>query len=75
MQEELAKRLKGRAEVYMVRDLIKDHFFGEGEPSDRFLDRVSNLVVLPYEGEGVYWYEAGPLRSAFPGPSRRPNSP
>ena len=64
-QEELAKRLKGRAEVYMVRDLIKDHFFGEGEPSDRFLDRVSNIVVLPYEGEGVYWYEEGRFDQPF----------
>ena len=33
VHEELARRLKDRAEVYMVRDLIKGHFFGEGEPS------------------------------------------
>jgi hypothetical protein len=65
VQEELAKRLKGHAEVYMVRDLIKDHFFGEGEPSKRFLDRVSNVVVLPYEGEGVYWYEEGRFDQPF----------
>jgi predicted AlkP superfamily pyrophosphatase or phosphodiesterase len=64
-QEELAKKLKGRAEVYMVRDLTRDHFFGEGEPSDRFLDRVSNIVVLPYEGEGVYWYEVGRFDQPF----------
>lgn len=65
VQEELAKRLKGRAEVYMVRDLIEGHFFGEGEPSARFLDRVSNIVVLPYEGEGVYWYEEGRFEQPF----------
>lgn len=65
VQEELAKRLKGRAEVYKVRDLIKDHFFGEGEPSTRLLDRLSNIVVLPYEGEGVYWYEEGRFDQPF----------
>jgi Type I phosphodiesterase / nucleotide pyrophosphatase len=64
-QEELSKRLKGRAEVYKVRDLIKERFFGEGEPSPRFLERVSNLVVLPYEGEGVYWYEEGRFSQNF----------
>jgi type I phosphodiesterase/nucleotide pyrophosphatase len=66
-QAELAERLKGRAEVHKVRDLIKDHFFGEGQPSARFLDRVSNLVVLPHEGEGVYWYEEGRFDQPFLG--------
>jgi predicted AlkP superfamily pyrophosphatase or phosphodiesterase len=66
-QQELSQRLKGRAEVYSVRDLIKDHFFGDGSPSTRFLDRVSNLVVLPFEGEGVYWYEEGRFDQPFRG--------
>ena len=63
----LSSRLQGRAEVHRVRDLIADHFFGEGEPSQRFLDRVSNLVVLPYEGESVFWYEEGRFQQSFYG--------
>lgn len=63
----LSDRLQGRAEVHRVRDLIADHFFGEGEPSQRLLDRVSNLVVLPYEGESVYWYEQGRFEQLFYG--------
>ncbi|HST05000.1 MAG TPA: alkaline phosphatase family protein [Chloroflexia bacterium] len=64
-QAELTARLEGRAEVHKVRDLIQGHFFGEGEPSARLLDRVSNLVVLPYEGEGMYWYEEGRFSQDF----------
>jgi Type I phosphodiesterase / nucleotide pyrophosphatase len=61
----LSDRLAGRAEVYRVRDLIAGHFFGAGEPSTRLLDRLSNLVVLPYTGEGVYWYEQGRFEQPY----------
>lgn len=61
----LSSRLQGRAEVRRVRDLIAGHFFGEGEPSERFMERVSNLVVLPYEGESVFWYERGRFEQNF----------
>ena len=27
--------------------------------TERFLDRVADLVVLPYAGESVYWHEPG----------------
>jgi hypothetical protein len=53
--------------VYKVADLIDQHFFGSGQPSQRFLDRVSNLVVLPYEGDSVFWYEQGRFDMSFLG--------
>jgi hypothetical protein len=63
----ISNLVKGRAEVYRVSDLIDQHFFGSGTPSQRFLDRVGNLVVLPYEGESVFWYEQGRFDQPFLG--------
>ena len=39
------------------RDLIEAGLFGPLPLSQRFLDRVGNLVVLPFAGESVWWYE------------------
>ena len=63
----LTDRLQGRAEVHYVRDLVDNHFFGPAVPSQRLLDRLSNLVVLPYEGESVFWYEQGRFEQLFKG--------
>jgi len=53
----IADHLAGQAEVYPVADLIARGFFGP--PAPRFLERVGNLVVLPYEGQSVYWRGGG----------------
>lgn len=57
--------LEGKAEVYKVQDLITDGFFGENLVSERFTDRVGNLVVLPYEGEAVWWFEKHKFQQNF----------
>lgn len=51
----LAEQLRGKAEVYLVSELIQQGFFGT--PSPRLLERVGNLVILPHPGENVWWYE------------------
>ena len=56
-QDYLARRLAGRAVVYRTADLIAAGFFGVAPVSETFLGRVGNLVVLPYRGEAVWWYE------------------
>ena len=56
-QDYLACRLAGRAVVYRTTDLIAAGFFGAAPVSETFLGRVGNLVVLPYRGEAVWWYE------------------
>lgn len=61
----LAARLEGRAQVAQVSDLISDGFFGSQPPSATLLARVGNLVVLPYGGECVWWYEKGRHEQAF----------
>ena len=57
MHDFLAGRLAGRAVVYRTADLIAAGFFGAAPVSETFLGRVGNLVVLPYRGEAVWWYE------------------
>lgn len=55
--------LQGKAEVYKTADLIQAGLFGT--PSQRLLERVGNLVILPYPGESVYWYQKGRHEQGF----------
>jgi len=41
----------------VTSELIGNGFFGSEAPSRRLLDRVGNLVILPYARETVWWYE------------------
>lgn len=52
----LEDRLKGRADVVCVSDLLSDKFFGSRPVSQRLIDRLGNLVVLPYLNESVFWW-------------------
>ncbi len=52
----LKERLSSIAEVYKTTDLIDQNFFGK-IISPAFLNRVGNLVILPFEGEAVWWKE------------------
>jgi hypothetical protein len=54
----LKGKLAGRAEMYETQKLIKDGFFGP-TISPEFNSRVGNLVILPYAGESVWWYQQG----------------
>ncbi|WP_069802916.1 alkaline phosphatase family protein [Thermogemmatispora onikobensis] len=63
----LSQALAGRAEVHRTQDLIAAHFFGRQAPSEVFLRRVGNVVLLPYEGESVWWFEKGRFQMRFRG--------
>jgi predicted AlkP superfamily pyrophosphatase or phosphodiesterase len=52
----LAERLEGAAQVCAVDELIARGVFGP-RTSERFRERVGDLVVLPQFGEAVYWRE------------------
>lgn len=54
----LSEKLKGKAEIHRTKQLIESGFFGK-EISNEFTSRVGNLVILPYAGESVWWYEKG----------------
>ena len=64
--ERLDKLLAGKAEVYKTEELIKQGFFGS-KISKTFLSRVGNVVVLPYAGESVWWYEEGVFKQRHKG--------
>jgi hypothetical protein len=63
----LRQCLNGRADVYTTQDLLAQHFFGLQEPSPTFLDRVGNVVILPYKYETVWWYEEDKFEMHFQG--------
>lgn len=63
----LERALDGRAEVYRVADLIAQEFFGPLPPAPVFLSRVGDLVILPYVGESVWWYEQDVFEQKFYG--------
>jgi hypothetical protein len=47
--------------------MIAEGYFGPQPPSQRFLDRVGNLVVLPYAGHSTWWFERGKFELAYRG--------
>jgi predicted AlkP superfamily pyrophosphatase or phosphodiesterase len=63
----LTKKLDGQAEVFEVSQLIKEGFFGNQKPSQNFLDRVGNLVVLSYNLHAAWWYEENKFEQLYYG--------
>jgi hypothetical protein len=66
-QARLEAHFAGKAEIHRVGDLIEEGFFGPGAPSETFLGRVGDLVILPYAGESVWWYQQGKFEQNFRG--------
>lgn len=52
----LSRKLKGKAQVMRTNEATKIGLFGIGKPRKRFLERVGNLLILPYENHTV-WFE------------------
>lgn len=65
-QDFFARRLEGKADVVKTETLISEGYFGP-EISQRFLERVGNLVILPYRYESVWWYEKDKFEQRFYG--------
>lgn len=61
----LKKQFQNKAEIYKTEELLKRGFFGKEAPSQLLLDRVGNLVVLPYEQEAIWWYEKNYFEQHF----------
>jgi hypothetical protein len=53
----LSRHLAGVAEVYQTADLIEAGLFGPTPVSASFQSRVGNLVILPFPGQSVWWFE------------------
>lgn len=63
----LNHRLEGKAWIYKTQTLIEQGIFGPLPVSPRFLERIGNLVILPYEKESVFWYERDRFDNHFRG--------
>lgn len=53
----LEQRLQGRADVRRVIEMIEQNYFGSTRPSAELMSRIGDLVILPYAGESVWWYD------------------
>lgn len=57
--ELLRRELADKAEVITVTEAVERGLFGLNQPSNRFLKRVGDILILPYEGYHV-WYKHEP---------------
>ncbi len=62
----LSSRLEGKAEVRRVADMMDEGYFGP-VVSQSLRDRAGELVILPYAGEAVWWYEKDHFEQRFRG--------
>ena len=62
----LSGAVGGRATVRRTQELIDDGILGP-PPHDALTARVGNVVVLPHDGESVWWYEAERFEQHFRG--------
>lgn len=66
-QSLLQKKLQDKALVVRSEELIDQNFFGSRAVSQTFLEKVGNLVILPFEQQSVWWYEKGVFEQHFYG--------
>jgi len=62
----LSVRLDGQAEVRKVAELAGEGYFGP-IVSPKFRARAGDLVILPYRGESVWWYEKDKFEQKYYG--------
>lgn len=63
--ELLKEKFKDKGEIYLVKDLIDKGVFIN--PSETFLSRMGNIVIIPYDGYGVWWFDKGKYEISLKG--------
>lgn len=63
--ELLKEKFKDKGEIYLVKDLIDKGVFIN--PSETFLSRMGNIIIIPYDGYGVWWFEKGKYEISLKG--------
>ena len=65
LMEQLSRCLAEKALVLDI-ETVAPQLFGN-QMSQRLLDRLGNILILPLPGESVFWYEAGLFEQKFLG--------
>ena len=56
-KEWLIQKISGKAQVLETSEAVESGLFGSGVPSQGVLDRLGNLMILPYVN-GTVWFES-----------------
>lgn len=56
MHDFLSEELKEKSKILKTDEAIEMNLFGIGKPTKEFIDRIGNLLILPYNNHTV-WYE------------------
>lgn len=59
----LTRELNGTAEVMLIKDALQAGFFGPPPYGKEFLGRLGEILILPYGGKYVWWYEKDKMES------------
>ncbi|MCK6511703.1 alkaline phosphatase family protein [Myxococcota bacterium] len=57
----------GIAQVLYTKDLIEHGFFGPPPLHPKLYERTGDIVILPFQGEAVWWYEKNIFDQPFYG--------
>lgn len=60
--EFLSEKIGSKARVVETKDMVRNGLFGLGEVSNDFLERVGNLLILPYRNETVWFKHTDCMR-------------
>ena len=63
----LTKNLESTAKVIKTKELLDQNFFGSSCASKKFLSRVGDICILPYQNTGVWWYAEDVFSMDFKG--------
>lgn len=61
----LEEGLQGKALICETSELIEEGFFGSKPVCKDLLERLGNLVILPYGNNSIWWYEKGRFEQKF----------
>jgi hypothetical protein len=65
--ETLTVRLKDIASVMTLDQALAAGLFGPAPVSAQLRRRLGDILVLPYDGHFVFWYERGVMGNSFNG--------
>jgi predicted AlkP superfamily pyrophosphatase or phosphodiesterase len=61
----LQQSLAGRARIFKTEDLLAAKIFGNERYSERFIQNIGQLLILPEQKEAVWWFEKGIFEQNF----------